>query len=545
MNKIFFKTNITIEHHASSLTQHTQSEIFFSDYDNTANDVRTLQKINPQYVVILDFFDNIIEDFEFEILQNNDKFLEAAKMYLQKIHLFAESIDPKTTVFFCNLYPFISVHNRTLQIEKIPIEVDKINQQIIKILSAKFRNFEIIDTQFLVARLGLSRVINLKFYENNKAAFTEEFLTEICDEILCKTRNFSRDYKKVIVLDCDNTLWKGIVGEDGYDGIGIHRSNYPGNIYYKIQKDIKRLKEQGAILAICSKNNLSDVKEVFEKNRNMVLHWDDFSAYAINWDPKPDNLVSIAAELNLGIDSFVFIDDSDVEIDQMQKRLPTVEAFQVPKRLSNYRADFGGFLYTHFCRSLSGSDKSLEYKTRKLAEDSKQQAKTFDEFVDALEIKLTVNQINASTFTRCHSLLNKTNQFNLNGLRMSEAELLQFCDKENTRVYTCTVADKFGDSGLTALILLEIDNGVTSIEYMAASCRILGRGIEEVLLGYVLSLPELEQMHSIKFCYSKTAKNQIVADFLKKILGCDIGLTEAISKKNLKLNKRKMEIYYE
>jgi FkbH-like protein len=546
MNKIFFKSNVTIEHYTPSITRHTHSKILFSDYDNTANDMQGMQKINPEYVVFLDFLDNIIEDFEFELLNYDNKLSQATSMYLQKIQLFADAIDRNTTVFFCDLFPFISVQNRTLQVERIMTEVEKINQQIIEILSAKFVNFEKIDTQFLVARLGLSKVINLKFYENNKAPFTEEFLKEICNEILSITRNFSRDYKKVIVLDCDNTLWKGIVGEDGYNGIGIHPYNYPGNIFYKIQKDIKRIKEKGAILAISSKNNLSDVKEVFDKNKNMVLQWDDFSAFAINWEPKPENLSLISKELNLGTDSFVFIDDSNVEIHQMQDRLPGVEAFQVPKRLSNYRADLGQFLYKNFCRSLSGSDKTLEYKTRKLAENLKQETKTFDEFVDALEINLLVSQINSSTFARCHSLINKTNQFNLNGFRMSEAELAEFCNRENAKVYTCTVADKFGESGLTALILLEIENELISVKHMVVSCRILGRGIEEVLLDYVLSLlPKSEQLHNIKFCYLKTAKNQIVNDFLLKILSRDNDLTKVISKKNLKLNKRKMEISYE
>jgi len=545
MRKIFFKSNITIEHNRSFLEHCLDSEIYFSDYDNTMNDKQRIKELKPENVVILDFLDNIIEDFEFEMLRNDKRLEDVTSLYLQKIKFTADAIDANTTVFFCHLFPFIGIEGRVPQIDKIFTEVNKINQQAVSILSSKFRNFEEIDTQSITLRLGMTKVLNLKFYANNKAAFSEDFLKEVCSEIIIKTRNFSRDFKKVIVLDCDNTLWKGIVGEDGYDNIGIHPTSYPGNIFYNVQKDIKRMKEAGAILAISSKNNLNDVKEVFENNKNMVLRWDDFSAYAINWDPKPDNLNLIAQDLNLGTDSFVFVDDSNVEIEQMKDRQPGVETFQVPKRLSNYRTELGQFFYRHFSKSLSGNDKSQEYKVRSLAESLRQKTKTFDEFVDALEIRLVTSEINTSTFERCFSLLNKTNQFNLNGIRMSKAELSDFCNNQNSKIYTCTVSDKFGDSGLTALILLERCDNLLNVKHMAVSCRILGRGIEEAFLNHVLSLPDINQTNNVKFSYLETKKNNIVRDFLQQIIGSGKNLSEPIERNKLTFSKRVMEISHE
>ena len=545
MKSIYFKSNITIEHNKSLIEEALKSIIYFSDYDNMINDTQMVEEINPDYIIFFDFLDNIIEDFEFEILGNSKNFAAVTSIYLQKIKLFTDAIDTKTTIFFCHLFPFISLQNRTPNIDKILAEVKNLNQQIVSILSSRFKNFEEIDTQSITVRLGLPNVLNLKFYANNKAAYSEDFIKEVCAEIVIKTRNFSREFKKVIILDCDNTLWKGIVGEDGCDGIGIHPSDYPGNIFYKVQKDIKRMKEEGAILAIASKNNFQDVKEVFDKNNNMVLHWEDFSAVAINWDPKPDNLNMIAKDLNLGSDSFVFIDDSDVEIQQMQDCLPGVTTYQVPKRLSNYRAELGQFFYRHFSKSLSGIDKTQEYKMRRLAENLKQQIKTFDEFVAALEISLVVSEINTSSFERCLNLLNKTNQFNLNGYKMSEAELLEFCKQENSKVYTCAVSDKFGDSGLTALVLVDKDDKLIRVNHMAASCRILGRGIEEVFLHYVLSLRNLQHIDKVKFSYVKTEKNQITRNFLQKITGSNKDLSVPILKEDLQFNKRIMDISYE
>lgn len=316
--------------------------------------------------------------------------------------------------------------------------------------------------------------------------------------------------KKVIVLDCDNTLWNGIIGEDGLSGIRCDLS-HEGILFYHLQQFLLERKNMGFLLCLCSKNNEEDVKEAFV-TLNMPLKWDDFILKKVNWEDKSMNMRSIASSLNVGTDSFIFLDDSDFEVQSVRSLLPEVSVFQVKKDYSDFLVTIDSFLFKR--KQLSAEDlrkhqQYVEEASRKLDEAA---FGSMEDYIKSLSIKLDIRCNDASDFERVSQLTQKTNQFNFNKIAYSTAEILDLSSSGH-RIYTLRVSDKYGDYGLVGVILL-LQNGESYILHnFLMSCRALGRRIESDFLSYVYNEIQQQGISISQFEFVKTDRNKPAEDF--------------------------------
>ncbi len=388
----------------------------------------------------------------------------------------------------------------------------EIRKELNNYVSAYIYSFDV-----LFKENGISNVFDAKMEYYAAIPFKSQFLIEIAEYFsrMLKILLFPR--KKCLVLDLDNTLWGGIIGEDGLNGIKIG-GTFPGNVYAEIQKVIKYYKDQGIILTINSKNNMKDVLEVFEKHNDMVLKLEDFSSVKINWNEKADNMIEISNELNIGLDSMVFVDDSPVEREKIHQFLPMVEVMEFGKdplknleilKKTNY---FDSFFLTDEDRK-----KSREYEERKKRTKTLKKIKNQDDFIKNLNLKVNIKPIDRISFKRVYQLIQKTNQFNLNAKRYSEGELKNMMNKQKEcEISYIKAEDKFGEYGIIGVIITKIDKENLIIDSLLLSCRAIGVGIEKVIMKFLIEKAKRKKLKKIIAIYKETKKNTLVKGFLTK-----------------------------
>jgi len=362
-------------------------------------------------------------------------------------------------------------------------------------------DLNIINIFKLVQLYGINNLFNQKNLYLFQTPWTKEGAKIIAKEIKDKIELFFIKRKKVIVLDADNTLWGGIVGEDGVDGIKCDE-NYPGILYKNFQKNLLKLKNSGIVLTMVSKNNFDDVKEVFD-NKKMPLKWNDFLIKKINWNPKSQNIQEIAKEINVGIDSLLFIDDNPFEIEE-------VKSIGVESLLIN-EENIENILDNIKLKAINITDedknKTNQYKAEFKRGEILKEVTTIDEFIKSLNIKIEYWINNKTQLKRITQLINKTNQFNLTTKRYTESEVEEMM--KNNKVFSFRVTDKFGDMGIVSVVIVK--NG--EIDTFLMSCRVLGRKIENQIMDIVLENIDLP----LKAKYIKTKKNSQVENLYEKL----------------------------
>jgi FkbH-like protein len=275
----------------------------------------------------------------------------------------------------------------------------------------------------------------------------------------------------------------------------------------------------GILLCLCSKNNLNDVEEVFEINSNMILKRNNIIVSKCNWQEKYKNLNEIATELSLGLESFIFIDDSDFELNQMKLMLPEVKCVKVPDNIFEYTQVIDQTLSMYFNFTLTGEDRNrnLLYKQNFERESLKQNFLSIDEYLSSLKIEIVVNSNEIKYLDRISQLTQKTNQFNLTTKRYSEKEIENFIYSKNYDVYSFNVSDKFGSNGLTAIVIVEyISKSESYIDTFLMSCRIIGRNIENVILDHIVRELRSKGILILGSKYISTNKNNQVENFFEK-----------------------------
>ena len=310
--------------------------------------------------------------------------------------------------------------------------------------------------------------------------------------------------RKVIVLDADNTLWGGVVGEDGVDGIQIDQ-DYPGVLYHTFQQLLVRLRTLGVLLCAVTKNNEADFLEVFER-RVMPLKLDDFVAWRANWREKSDNIRDMAEALNVGLDSFIFIDDNPFEIEEVRARLPGVECHVFPKDQPEAMLTLLADLESLRTRSVTAEDlsKTEQYQTEAKRQSLLKRAVSFEDYLASLNVELHISVNNPAQVRRVAQLINKTNQFNLTAQRYTEAAVEEFMAVGE--VYACRLVDRFGDMGIVGVAIVK--DGL--IDSFLMSCRALGRKVEANLLAYICGR---HAGGALTATYRPTAKNSMTAAF--------------------------------
>ena len=412
----------------------------------------------------------------------------------------------------------------------------KINQYL---MSFKLNNIKIFDLDNVVNNFGYRHLYDEKNYFIAKIPFSELAHNEIAKEVAKFIKNNYITRKKCLCIDLDNTLWGGVLGEDGVSGVKFGSNTYEGECFKNFSNYLKDISKKGVILAINSKNNIKDVREMFEKHPEMSLSLNDFSCIKINWKPKNDNLKEISKELNIGLDSIVFLDDSAYERENMKNFIPSVNILDFPPSadmLIKTIEDSGLFNTNSILKE--DVKKRKQYLLLKKSQNLKQSSLSYVDLLTKLKMKLLISGINKINFKRCVQMTNKTNQFNLTSKRFSENSFAKFIKVNKVKTYVLSVKDKFGDHGVTGLaILKKIKGDNWEIALFLLSCRILGRQIEDEFLRIILIDSKKKNIRSLKGIFNKTKKNKICENFYIKNNFKKIGKNYITNPKLLKLKK--------
>lgn len=374
-------------------------------------------------------------------------------------------------------------------------------------------NVKVLDLSEFYRQYPASELVDWKFYFISQMGLNPKLHKEFKAWFARKLEGIALKRKKCLVLDLDNTLWGGVLGEDGIDGIKIG-GDYPGKAFLYWQEALKQLAKSGVILAVCSKNNEQDVLEAWEKNPFIVLRKDDFSAYRINWTDKATNLKELASELNIGLDSFVFVDDNPTERELIRQALPMVAVPEFPEQPYMLPEFFKQLVFDYFkVYSVTDEDrkKTEQYKANAARAQAQASFADYDKFLESLDIQMIIEPADEFNIPRIAQMTQKTNQFNLTTKRYTDADIRDFVS-QGWKIWCISVADKFGDNGITGCVMV---NG-EEIDTFLLSCRILGKGIEQAFARKVLAMLKEDGKETLSASYIPTAKNAQVKDFWEK-----------------------------
>jgi len=479
------------------------------------NDI--LDKFNPDIVYIHTTNQNIIKypelkDSETEIntlLSNEIERYKSIWTSLSKFDCaviqnnFDLTIDRSLGNLDCS-----DIHGKTYFINKLNDEFSKNSREI--------KNLYINDINYLSSYIGLRNWFDKSLWHQAKYALSMDAIPELAFNISKIINSIFGKSKKCLVLDLDNTCWGGVIGDDGLDGIHIGTETAIAETFTSLQSYAKELKQRGITLAVCSKNDFKNAKEGFEHPES-ILCFDDFTSFKANWEPKHQNIIDIAKEINIGIDSLVFIDDNPVERDIVFSQIPSVS---VP----NVGSDVIDFI-EHIDRNGYFEPISLladDINRNKYYEDNKKRAvkqstfKSYDEFLVSLEMTADIKSFSSVYLDRITQLTNKTNQFNLTTKRYTAGEIENIANSDEYIKIYGKLTDKYGDNGLIAITIGRIEDKQCHIDLWLMSCRVLKRDMEFAMLDELVRQCKEKGVSEIVGYYYKSVKNNMVSDLYEK-----------------------------
>lgn len=446
--------------------------------------------------------------YQVPIKFNKEQLIAEVQSYLQRLHWVVEHIDKKPLLIItleC-LYQVSAITSD----RRLAQAIESFNN-LTWSLAEQHINIQVIDFNAFLRQYAASEWIDWKFYHISQMIINPRlsaaFITWFAEQE--RARTLSR--KKCLVLDLDNTLWGGILGEDGISSLQLD-GDYPGKAYHYWQEGLKYLSNTGVILAICSKNNLTDVEALFAA-REMPLRLEDFACVRVNWNDKASNLRAIAVELNIGLDSMVFVDDNPTERELIRQQLPMVVVPEWPNQpyeLPNFYAQLVNNYFAIYTITEEDKNKTEQYRQNA----SRIQAQTcftnMEDFLQSLHMNLTIREANEVTISRVAQMTQKTNQFNLTTKRYTEDDIRRLQDN-GAKIFTLSVQDCFGDNGITGLMIITLDG---EVDTFLLSCRVLGKGIERAFAYSVLSRLEIPVVCAR---FIPTEKNSQVAEFYEQL----------------------------
>jgi len=382
---------------------------------------------------------------------------------------------------------------------------------------AKEHKVLLLNLDEIAAYIGKSKWCDSKLWHHSKQDISPVYAPLYGDylaRILAAIRGLSY---KCLVLDLDNTLWGGVIGDDGLDGIVLGQGDATGEAYQTFQAYIKSLKERGIILAVCSKNEEKNALEPFEHHPEMILKKDDIAVFFANWEDKATNLRRIAKHLNIGLDSLVFFDDNPVERAIVRQLAPAVAVPEVPEDPALYvrcLSDAGYFEATSF--SSDDTKRAEQYLANSRRNELKEKTQDLESFLKSLHMEMTVGPIDKVSLPRATQLINKSNQFNLTTHRYTEAQVKQMSEDPDFLCLQVRLKDDFGDNGLISVLIAKPillgSEPALHIDTWLMSCRVLGRQVEQAMLNILVGQAQKRGFSILHGEYIQTAKNQIVRD---------------------------------
>lgn len=496
-------------------------EIYETDYDliyeTVINIEDKLYTEKYEYIFIFQSTQKLQSNFYKLPIEQRKTFAEDQKSYLENlIQIISKNCSAKIISFnFPEINDGVFGNFASKTESSFLFQLRKFNVELQHIAQAN-KNIFIADVLSAVNNIGQKEAMSAKWYITSQNVFQLEFLpivAKICTDILLA---FTGKFKKCLIMDLDNTMWGGIIGDDGLENIEIGDLGI-GKAFTQLQYWAKELKNRGILIAVCSKNDEHIAKEVFEKHPDMVLRMEDISIFVANWSNKGDNIKYIQEVLNIGMDSLVFIDDNPFERNLVKTMLPDVTVPELPEDPAEYLP----FLQSlNLFETVSFTEEDT-IRTKQYQEESKrvimqQSFESVDEYLGSLQMEATVETINNFNLARCAQLTQRSNQFNLTTIRYTEDQLQQFLSKGGEAI-CISLKDKFGDYGLISLILLEKKENVAEVNTWIMSCRVLKRGVEELAVNEIVAASQQMNCDKVIGKYLPTPKNGMVKELYKNM----------------------------
>jgi len=522
--KCYILRNITIETIEPYIKyllidQKIKLRVFYGNFDNILQDSldenKIIKKIDPDIIIVflwLPFFSNIYDFFTFQKSRNINSEIKRTKRYIKNTIQNIRTIS-SAKVIWCGVE-----NNNFLTINAIDNNFKKkvynlsyeINNYLEKQLN-KTKNTYYLNLDKCLVNVGYNNFYDNRNLYHIKSPFSENALKAISFEIANIFRNIENKIIKCLILDCDNILWGGILGEDGLENVEIQNSPF-----YIFQQVIKKLYKNGVILAICSKNNKQDVLELFTKRKDMILQKNYFTQMEINWDNKAKNITKIVECLNISMDSVLFVDDSEFEINSVKAQLPEVLTLHLPisdKENNHIKIINTGF-FNYNKATKEDKNRSRMYSEESLRKKILKQSKNFNDYLKSLNMKITFNKVNKKNLDRIEQLCNRTNQFNFSAKRYDKKKLNELKKSQNHHLYIANLKDNFGDYGLISFAIVEIINNDSYIDTFLMSCRALGKKVENAFLSFIYDDIKSKGINNLFSIYFKNKKNKVAYDFI-------------------------------
>lgn len=371
----------------------------------------------------------------------------------------------------------------------------------------------LLDAAGMASRMGTRTWFDPRFWYHAKQPISFAAVPEWTGAVTATLRALLGRACKVAVLDLDNTLWGGVVGDDGVEGIKLGEGTGEGEAFKAFQQHLKQLKRLGVLLAVCSKNDEAIALDAIDRHPEMVLRREDFVSIKANWNPKSGNIRAIAKELDLGLDSFVFIDDNPAEREEVRRALPQVFVPELGEEPADYGAILAAGRYFEKTGVTDEDGRRTEaYRTRAQAAASLGEATDLSSYLESLEMRGVVRPFEPISMERITQLTNKTNQFNLTTRRVVQSEMEEFAESDSWITLSMRLRDRFGDHGLISVFFGEIEDARLTIEGWLMSCRVLKRGVEQALFQKVLDEARRRGVEEIIGVYKPTERNALVRD---------------------------------
>jgi len=499
------------------------AEVYNAPYNQYVQEVLNpnsgLYRSNPELVIIwLEGNDLFPEWYDINLLlENKEKKTERVCNLMQSVVSLAEAVRSRCTAK-------ILIHNFKIQCPSpLGILDNKFHpglKAMISMLNASIEEWAchkdgiyIFDYNNACAQYGMERAIDRKIYYATKSPLSFPFIRVMAIEYMRYILPIKSKNKKCLVLDLDNTLWGGIAGEDGLQGVVLDVTG-PGKAFYDFQQVILNLYKKGIILAVNSKNNPEDTLEIMEKHPHMLLREKHFSLMKTNWRDKAANLKEIAEELGIGIESIVFIDDSPVQREFVKAVLPEVTVVEMPEDTARY-AETLERLPVFELLSITEDDlrRNEMYKANTERKEILKNCSSMEDYLSGLKLEITVEAANSFTIPRISQLTLKTNQFNMTTKRYQTEDIQKMAVSGDYMIVSCSVKDKFGDSGISGVCITKLGTGEATIDTFLLSCRVLGLGIEYVFLSSIVQTLHEKGVSTIYARFAKTAKNSANESF--------------------------------
>ena len=501
-------------------------EIWVNDFDATASDVlggnSSLEAFSPDFIVMLNWLETLSPTLSTQFLSQTKEGIDEEVTRVRQwyrdieIHLRKKFSSP----IIINNFPLpseVTLGILDAQDTQYQLHTSQMLNESILLDSKAVEDIYVMDAVRIFAADGFFNCFNSRHWQMARAPLSQTALLRFGYELGKFIRALRGKSKKCLVLDCDNTLWGGVIGEDGMDGIKLG-TTFPGSSYKSFQEEVLNLRERGVILALCSKNNEQDVLQVLNTHPEMLIKQKHLATWQVNWDDKATNLRRLAEELNIGLDSFVFVDDSDFDVNWVREQLPEVSVIHLKGNTSNYRSLLSSFGYfdalTFTSEDRRKNEMYGEARVRKQLESS---AGSMEDYLVNLGLEAQIGVPAPSDIARCSQLTQKTNQFNLTTIRYSEGQIKDLIDNPNADVFYLRVKDKIADLGLIGVAIVRYEVQIATVESFMMSCRAIGRGAETALLAFIAERAKLGYgANSLQAKYLHTSKNEsLVSSFYK------------------------------